>query len=80
MGSVESINQYKNNEFMAGQCQDKAVIYEAIHDKLNEAYTKLYLKHGASIELGDLQDTAKNYLTLADSEWLAKRKYEKGED
>jgi hypothetical protein len=79
MGSVEHIDQNKNNAYMANQCKDKAVIYEEIHDKLNEAYAKLYLRHGASIELGELQNSARKYLKLADDEWLTKRKYEKGE-
>ena len=79
MDNVARIDQSKNNIFMAKQCNDKAVIYEDIHHKINTVYLSLFDKHGVSVELCKLRETAEDYLGKANSEWLAKRQYEKGE-
>jgi hypothetical protein len=79
MGSIEQIDQYKNNKYMAGKCEERAKVYEDTHHKLNAIYLKLIEDNGLSIEIGRLQEIAQDYLMLANSEWLTKRQYDKGE-
>ena len=79
MNDIVCLNEYKSTVFEAKRCEEKAKIYEEIHDKLNDIYLSLFTEHGLSIDLSEISDTAQEFLTKANLEWVAKRQYEKGE-
>ena len=79
MNSVVSINQNKSERFEAKRCGDKAKVYEEVRTELLRLFDDMTNKGMGVMELIPLNSLAEHYKSEADSEWLAKRKYEKGE-
>ena len=79
MNGVVNINQNSSTLFAAKRCADKAKVYEDVRMELLRLFDDMTNKGMGVMELIPISSLAEHYKAEADQEWLAKRKYEKGE-